>query len=1695
MLAQNLDDVLSFVAESLRKDEVPIWRIADYKNGLHYHEAYLHGMEGLEVNGVDRVGHVYWLKIGRLVKERPPKFPRARGNEITVTDAILANERWVTVPDNPGGQPTLKSSIRLLLPLANAQKLVESGRIERADYGEPNATGCVMTTLSMARFPEISAMYERWLQGSWLPWTERERPRRKSIAFYDELFKIHAAIRGRDAALEVVIGVGQVRGNIAGHEVDHPLVEYRTEIVVDPQTASITISAKDDICDLFGFPAEDGASAGYLMSAARDHWAGLPETCDISPFERLHWEPVLQAAASYLGSSGIYTPLPNPRDLPSVPTGFNVFDSWVLLVRPSSLRPLLIDIAQMREELRKAVELDPLIVLLDDPWKAATLEQEMTDRIADLVQAATGQANVHANSPTDPARVTVSVAPYFPKLSNRDQEKIIRILEKKESKGLVVQGPPGTGKSHSIANILCHALACGWRVLVAAHSDGPLQVLKGMLPKELRNLAINLSSSEQQEVNQLEESVKAIASIATRVDDPIAHVRNIERTEERIIANRIRLVEINESFLAWARENLDYHETYSGRRTAASLAELIVGQSESNCWFDDVIPMIHLVPPLGQTEIGRLRALRAKLGPDLLAYTWHLPEDVVVPGEDEIVCVHAALIENKALARTDAAVAIYHLAGLQDGRVLAVRMRDRIADIIKSLGAFQRCRWLTAWFEDAGRPIEDRRVAVAISEIIGLMTPLIAKEMNFIRNQVMVPKTPPGMKEAVRRASSSDKPYSKLPFLRPSADIMKALDSAQVRGRPPRGSDWNLVLEYLDWIEAISVVAARWNVLAQMFPLEICPAAPPLALVQFKAVVENANIASDLDGRLLKDLEQDTGKLSLTGLGRDQIRTHETELDATIVKLQDWLNALTQRISQIDVAWAAARHAEMIRRIEPYTGPASDELNAIVSRLGFEATSETEIAALWRKALAALAAARVQVSMGTELEHAADRLALSGAVNWANRIRTVPHPATTTELANSDPVIPAEWQNAWAWSAWKGRLEANKSLAKIKVLLAEKAALDAETSKLMNSVVILRTELQLSRLPGPLITRLTLFQNAVQRMGAGTGVRAARLRKEAKRLAAECCDAVPCWIMPIKKVAETQPSKLGIFDLVIIDEASQCGPEAIPVMMRGKKALIVGDDKQVSPTSFMSEESYHQLHARFLAHSPYRSALSPGASMYDLASAMFAGNNVRLREHFRCVEPIIRFSMRFYGEDAGTNLVPLRIPKPSERLDPPIIDIYVPHGQDRGKTNLAEAAVIATQIEQIANDQRYDGSTVGVISLNGTEQAAVIEREIMNRLGPEVFSRFELLVADSAGFQGKERSIMFLSMVDAPNRRTIARVQSIYAQRYNVALSRARDRMYLVHSIKLESLNNPKDMRRQALQHFTDPMPTEVARKQATEDLMLKCDSGFERDVLSRLLRDGFNANPQFPAAGYKIDIVVDGEDDRRLAIELDGDNYHPPEQYGRDMERQHQLERIGFKFWRCWWSDWILAPETCYADLLASLDLLGIKPLFGSRKPRNNYAGSFVADETGQLYIPEEYAAKSQNDPQEPRSGSAHEEAVDAEFTEVEPCPDRTRPPLRLIATNLVALPWPAGVRTPLRPGDMVVVQTTNLNGNGNGECRTRNLEIRAGDQDNFAIGKVGLSSPLGRILCEASADDCFESRIDGQDVSVTVVAVRRAA
>ena len=135
---------------------------------------------------------------------------------------------------------------------------------------------------------------------------------------------------------------------------------------------------------------------------------------------------------------------------------------------------------------------------------------------------------------------------------------------------------------------------------------------------------------------------------------------------------------------------------------------------------------------------------------------------------------------------------------------------------------------------------------------------------------------------------------------------------------------------------------------------------------------------------------------------------------------------------------------------------------------------------------------------------------------------------------------------------------------------------------------------------------------------------------------------LPCWIMPHYRVSESLPAELGLFDLVVIDEASQSTVAALPALLRARQVLIVGDDRQVSPDAgFREEARMNQLADRHLGGqvADYRSALREEKSLYDLGTVVFAGGAILLKEHFRCVGPIIEYSKgQFYPRSTVSSM-------------------------------------------------------------------------------------------------------------------------------------------------------------------------------------------------------------------------------------------------------------------------------------------------------------------------------------------------------------------------------------------------------------------------------------------------------------------------
>ena len=145
--------------------------------------------------------------------------------------------------------------------------------------------------------------------------------------------------------------------------------------------------------------------------------------------------------------------------------------------------------------------------------------------------------------------------------------------------------------------------------------------------------------------------------------------------------------------------------------------------------------------------------------------------------------------------------------------------------------------------------------------------------------------------------------------------------------------------------------------------------------------------------------------------------------------------------------------------------------------------------------------------------------------------------------------------------------------------------------------------------------------SAVSNVGstAADSVRAARLRGDLADALKGCVDTVPCWIMPTWRISQCMPSQIAAFDLVVLDEASQSDITALPALLRGKEVLVVGDGKQVSPSSaFIKEEQIKELKMTLVKKHPYPDQLLPGMSIFDLAQTCFGGARLYLSEHFRC---------------------------------------------------------------------------------------------------------------------------------------------------------------------------------------------------------------------------------------------------------------------------------------------------------------------------------------------------------------------------------------------------------------------------------------------------------------------------------------------
>jgi len=474
---------------------------------------------------------------------------------------------------------------------------------------------------------------------------------------------------------------------------------------------------------------------------------------------------------------------------------------------------------------------------------------------------------------------------------------------------------------------------------------------------------------------------------------------------------------------------------------------------------------------------------------------------------------------------------------------------------------------------------------------------------------------------------------------------------------------------------------------------------------------------------------------------------------------------------------------------------------------------------------------------------------------------------------------------------------------------------------------------------------LSSFALSMKKYGKGSGKHAPKNLKDAKNALEIGKGAVPVWIMPMNTVPQLFPNpKAGMFDIVIFDEASQVDVRGLNVAYIGKKLLVVGDDEQVSPTSFTKQEKVTDLITRYIAEVPNSHQFSNTSSLFDVAKIKMT-DGITLTEHFRSIEEIIGFSNKL---SYGGSLKILRDQLPKDRLEPVLEAVYVKEGYQ--ETNLdinqKEADLIIEKIKEIISDKKYketrDGeeinpTTVGVISLLGKDQSKLITKLISEKISSKEIEERKIVCGDPYTFQGDERDIILISMVKAPDLQnpekkihpyTVA--TTTYKQRVNVAMSRAKNKMILFHSIPVDKLTNPDDLRKQIIDWFYNQKIEEkkAGLAKVREEVNRGRASEFEYAVAEIITSKGYKVIPQYEVAGYRIDLVIQGEN-AKLAVECDGDKYHNQlDKWQEDIERQQIIERAGWTFWRVSGSSFYKNKEKALDSLWTKLEEMEINPL-----------------------------------------------------------------------------------------------------------------------------------------------------------------------
>lgn len=1384
----------------------------------------------------------YWIKVSKPVEPIKPKFPPV--------PKIL--EQWIvteTLTDEENG-PILKDSI-----------IMEE---EEEIFLEDN--------------PEIVEEFDNYVNKKWLddliPFKEKFEEYQKQMDIYErlattykQLFSIYNKAEQFGEEYELIIGVGLLNfkeddssPKILRHfftqkvDINFEFSRNSSIISIAPNIESVPQIETDSIIDLFDqFDSQNIIEAEKLVKA----YFAEKETSSL--FDNI--EDAIQMFAERVSPVGVFdSTIEKPKNTPKKPT---FLFSPCLILRKRNTRSYTALFEKIIENLGIANdEID--IPTLDDLIGIIT---DITDNGNDN----DGSTSNNENQSPQPI--------FFPKEYNDEQ---IEIVEKiRHNNKVLVQGPPGTGKSHTIANLICHLLADGKKVLVTAYTQRALEVLREKLPKEFQDLAVNYLSGDASSIQELQSSVNAINDELSSAD-LLTYQTEIKESNEELKQTKKKIAEITNQLVSIqekATRKQEINPYYKG--TLLEIAENLEKENQKFEWYTDIYSDYEDAVLISNV-FEFFKKVQFYKNIDLTEFEYEVPHPDNLPSIESLKKYKELLESLKKYS--DHETLLINCNNFQNLKEILNQIStlhtqvnkvdlDSKDQLLTSLKSGKQNQWITLLTKSdailekltkANLSQIDRNIEVGYPKDKSIIQ--LKNDAQILLKYLNEGNTLSGFTFSIKKAFLPKEIKEKLYFI----------DAVRVNGSPcDTVEEFEIVLNDIAIAQDLEELDEIWRLnipknekLGSKFQhykkhhhkiLSITDVYKKLVLL--KSEVESmSNVKIDLFNE--DDLKTIIEKVEFNLL-RNQFLYLKEPIEKSIFNLtnNENLHPIKEKIKS------------SIKQLELYEyEECLQEINSLAER-----KREFENFKILKRELK-------------------DKI-----------------PETVNKIENEE-ISEDDLHNLKKALIYKDcYLQLNKLMSEdYENHLVKELRFLEKTEKKTTSILASKMAWYaiLEKLQGDLSLRrhLDAWVMAVKKIGkTGRGKRAMKFRKVAQKEMEYCKDSVPCWIMPLYKVAETIQPEQGMYDYAIIDEASQIGPDAIFLLYIAKNIIIVGDDKQTSPEYVGVDANIMNPYIKKHLHKiPFADYYGTEFSFFDHAKLFCNGMTV-LREHFRCMPEIIEFSNRnFYAPD-GKPLYPLK--QYSENRLEPLKTVFCQDGYIDGRgsriINEPEAEKIVNTINDFLSNEKYKDKTIGVITLQGNQQARLIEDKLINTIGEKEFHNRKIICGNSTSFQGDERDIIILSLVTAHNHNRSALTRPEDERRFNVAVSRAKEQIWLFHSIQLEDLSNTNDLRYKVLDHFQNydsyqpVFNSPIKRELGTQPSPF--DSWFEVDVYNDIVNKGLSVIPQYQIAKgrYRIDLVALLPDGTKLAIECDGDKWHGPEQYQNDIMRQKVLERCGWQFFR----------------------------------------------------------------------------------------------------------------------------------------------------------------------------------------------------